>query len=307
MVKTAVLALLVVSLAAQPALAQTTGSSSPLWDLLRQLQETFAQLRSWVTSQLNNALDAARSRISPITDTYHAANSIARWLESMAASLPGELRSILDSAIFRFRQAVPPPPGSASDTVRRIIQEHPDSPLAQSVRAREELSGATDASVGRARGAQQTSEDVAHAVSQDASMAVNLEVASASARELAARAQQTPSTRAAVQLLIEGFAAFMDQQARQNADLSARLTALVQQQSALSQQLTSVTEQTAALVELLNDQRKREIEAAVAATQAAMEDGIGGMRGMAATMRSVADRSAESELYESLANFYRRR
>lgn len=297
--------LLVVALAAQPAAAQTSGSSVQLWNLLRQMQQMFDQLRSWVTDQLNSATDAIRSNIAPITDTYHAARSIASWLESLASGLPGEARSLLDGAISRFRSAQGPLPGSPGAAARPIVERHPSSPLARTVRAHEELSASVDLSVARARAAQQVAEESARVTVQDASPVMNLEIASASARELSARAMEVPSTRAAVQLLIEGFAAYMDQNARQNADLSTRLTALVQQQAALSQQLTSLTERTADLVELLNQQRKAEAEGAAATTQALLDSNLGGMRSVVGILGTTTDRSRDEEVYGSIRSIWR--
>lgn len=309
MLRAAVCIALVVALAAQPAMAQTPGGGGgALWDLLAQLQDLFGRFRSWVGSQFSTGLDAVRAKLAPITDTRYASDSIARWLEGMMGGLPAELRSLLSFFVGRFRDPAGPPAGSVSEAARQIIEQQPSSELASTVRAHEELSAATDASVARARGAQQVAEDTSSTVSSDMSMATNLEAASASARELAARAAETPSTRAAVQLLIEGFAAFMDQNARQNADLSARLTALVQQQAALSQQLTSVAEQAAALVELLNQQRKREAEQEAVAAKLTVTSALNGVGTALGGVASIApdDRSRQSErqMYDSISNLY---
>jgi hypothetical protein len=310
MLRTAGALVLVLALAAGPAHAQTAGGGGGLWDLLRLLQDTYNSVRNWVTSQFNGAVDAIRGNLAPITDAYHAANSIARWLESTASGLPSGFRWILDGAVARFRQAPSPPPGSISHTVQQVIRDNPDSPIARKVHAHEELSAATELSVARSRAAQKSAEDTAQQVSQDLSMAANLGVAESTARELAARAAQTPSTRAAVQLLIEGFAAFMDQQARQNADVSARITAMVQQQAALSQQLTSVTEKVSDLVELMSEQQKREAEESLVAARSAVSSGLGLATGGLAAIASMApgdqSREREDRMYRSISEVYRR-
>jgi len=308
MLRTAAILVLVLAVAASPAHAQTSGGG--LWDVLRFLQQTYNSVRSWVTSQFNGAVDAIRGNLAPLTDASHAANSIARWLESMATSLPSEFRWLLDGAVARFRQAPPPRPGSISHTVQQVIRDNPESPIARKVRAHEELSAATELSVARARAAQKSAEDTAQEVSQDLSMAVNLQVAESTGRELAARAAETPSTRAAVQLLIEGFAAFMDQQARQNADISARITAMVQQQAALSQQLTSVTEKVSDLVELMSEQQKRDAEESLVAARSAVSSGLslaaGGLQAIASMAPSDRSREQENRMYRSISEVYRR-
>lgn len=300
---------IVVLLLAQPAMAQSTsGGGSSLWDLLRYLQDTFAQLRSWVNSQYSAVADAVRAKIAPITDTAHAARSIASWLESLSRGLPDIFRGLFDRSVARFRDPAAPAPGTVSSAAREMIAQAPNSELATTVRAHEEVSAATDASVARARAAQESAEETSRAVAADASMAINLETASASARELAARATETPSTRAALQLLIEGFAAYMDQNARQNADLSSRITALVQQQASLSQQLTSLTEQTAALVELANQDRKRQAEEQATAARLTVTSAIGGMGAAAGAIASIAPsderREAEQRMYRQIIDLH---
>jgi hypothetical protein len=311
MARILVCAVLVVSLAAGPALAgqqDSSGGGDFLWDLLNSLFGIFNQFRQWVLSTFNNAIDSVRAKIAPITDTYYAANSIAEWLRSLAGGLPTDLRDLMNWAISRFSQPAEPPAGSVQDITRKVVREAPDSSLAQELHAREELSAATDTSVTRARAAQDTAEDVAEDTVEDKTMAENLEVASQAAQELAQRAQNTPSTRAAVQLLVEGFAAFMDQQARQNADISGRITSLVQQQAALSQQLTSVTEQAAALVELMNQREKREMEQSVVASRVMLSsaiEGVGaGLQGIASIAPGEDKRRAEDTMYQSFTKVY---
>ncbi len=306
----AVVAAVVVALLAQPAMAQAGGAaagspSSELWALLRQIQRKISEITSWIWSQVNDAVDAIRSNLSPVIDTYHAVNSIARWVESMANSLPAEFSSILRGTVDRLRNVAEPRPGTFASAVQKLIEEKPDSELARAIRAREEMSAASEVNVAKARISQKVAEGVARSFAEDTSAEINVQVASASARELAARAQHTPSTRAAVQLLIEGFAAFMDQQAHQNSDISSRLTSLVQQQALLSQQLTTIAEQSSTLVQLIADQQKREAEAAAATMSRAMDNGLSGLHALTQALQASTDSSGQRRLYETLRNVHR--
>src|SRR5207249_7912402 len=80
-----------------------------------------------------------------------------------------------------------------------------------------------------ARGAAETARETAQEVAQDFGPQADAQAAIAAARELAVRAQQTPSTRAAMQLLVEAIAAQIDLESRMAASLNGRQTAVIQQ------------------------------------------------------------------------------
>jgi len=261
---------------------------------------------SWVRGNVNKAIDAVRSELAPITDTLYAANELVNWVVSIVSSLPGEFRGILQGTIDRLRSAIEPRPGTVSHAARKLIEENPDSELAQKVRAIEKAAVAAELSAAKARVARQVSENAATATASDPSPEVNVRIASAAAQELAARAQQTPSTRAAVQLLIEAFAAFMDQQARRDSDVSSRVTAIVQQQAVLSEQLATLAEQSSTLVQLVAEQQKREAESAAVAAATAASSVMGGFTAVGKVLEKSADDTRRERLYRALTELYRR-
>ena len=314
MLRKAACVLLVAALAAQPAAAQPSGGNGggggSLWQELHSLHTLYEQYHRWVQRQLSDAIDKVREKVAPITDTLHAASQIVRWLQNLSGGLPDLLSGLqlFARVISRFQGAPDPPSGSVADAAREIIQQAPSSELAQRVRAHDETSAASDSSVSGARAAQEAVERTVDRVVLDLTMEQNLEVARQAAQELASRAAHTPSTRAAVQLLIEGFAAFMEQQAAQNADISARINGLVQVQASLSKQLTAVTEQAAMLVEQMVQKHKHEAEQEAVATRMTVVSAIGGVGAAASAIASVAPdperRSQQDQMYQRITSLY---
>ena len=308
-------ALLITTLAVHPAVAQPSGpggggGGGSLWQELYRLHALYEQYHRWVQRQLSEAIDRVREKVAPITDTFYAVNQIVRWLQNLSGGLPDLLSGLqlFARVISRFQGAPDPASGSVAEAARDIIQQAPSSELAQRVRAHDETSAASDSSVSGARAAQEAVERTVDRVVLDLTMERNLEIARQAAQELAERAAHTPSTRAAVQLLIEGFAAFMEQQAAQNADISARINGLVQVQASLSKQLTAVTEQAAMLVEQLVQRHKHEAEQEAVATRMTVVSAIGGVGTVASAIASVVPdserRGQRDQMYDRLVNLY---
>lgn len=315
MLRKAACILLVAALAAQPAAAQPFGGGEgggggSLWQDLHRLQTLYDHIHRWVQRQLSDAIDKVRQKVAPITDTVYAVQHIVQWLQNLSGGLPDLLSGLqlFARVISRFQGAPDPKSGSVAEAARDIIQNAPDSELAQRVRAHDETSAASDSSVAGARAGQESVERTVDRVVLDLTMEQNLEIARQAAQELAARAAHTPSTRAAVQLLIEGFAAFMEQQAAQNADISARINGLVQVQASLSKQLTAVTEQAAMLVEQLAQKHKHEAEQEAVATRMTVVSAVGGVGAAASAIASIVPdserRGQQEQMYDTMVSLY---
>jgi len=308
MMRIVMAALLILALAAPAAAGVPPAQSgTSLWNLLAQLQQLFSQLRAWISGQLDDAVDGARERLSPILDTAHAAQTLARWVESVSKWLPSDLQYLVQRAADRLRQAPAPKPGTGPAVVQEVIKTAPTGPVADRARALDTMTAENSVSVGKARAAQIANEMVAQAVLADQTPALNVSTAQQAARELALRAQQTPSTRAAIQLLVEAFAAQMDLVARYHADVVGRLGAAVQQQVALGQQLVTSTERLAAAVELLNEQQKQQLIEDTAAAVATLQQSNGAMEALLIAAKGMRERSGEAGLYSSLRELVQQR
>lgn len=302
------LATIVILLLAAPAHAAPAGQvPTPLWDLLSQLQQLYRQLWQWVSGVLDTATDEVREQLSPLLDTVHAARALGEWVSALARGMPSDVQWMLQRVAWRLQAAPAPRPGTGRAVVQQVATAAPDSEVAERARAMDRLSAETSVAVARARAAQATGARVAEGVVGDPTPRVVAEHAQQAARELAARGQATPSTRAAVQLLVEAFAASMDLQSRYHLDLVTRLNALVQQQVALGEQLTVNTERLAAAVELLNAEQKAELARQTTAAVAMLQQQGTAMEAVVAAAGMLRDRSAQQALYAALRELARQR
>src|SRR2546426_8299547 len=272
--KTTAIALLLVSLAAAPTHAQIPGgdfgSLDELFGFLRQLQQQIEQTFAWMWDVLDFT-DAARESLAPILDRVYSAQVLARRIESLAAGLPARVRAALNSVAARLRSVATPRPWTPRWVVEQVIMAAPNGETAQQARTLDQVTEQNATALATARGAAETARATAQQVAQDLSPQADAQAAIAAARELALRAQQTPSTRAAMQLLVEAIAAQIDLESRMAASQVGRQTAVIQQQTLLSQQLATVVDRLAAFIDQQNAQEKEQLTRRSAAAATVIE------------------------------------
>ncbi len=271
---TGIALLLVVALGAAPVRAQIPGGDfggfDALLGFLRQFEQQIEQIFAWMWDVLEYT-DAARESLAPILDRAYSAQVLARRIESLAAGLPGRVRSALNGLAGRLRAVSAPRPGTPRWVVEQVIRADPNSETAQQARTLDRVTEQNATALATARSAAETARVAAQQIAEDRSPLRDAQAAISAARELALRAQHTPSTRAAMQLLVEAMAAQIDQQSRMAVSLVGRQTAVIQQQSLLSQQLASVVDQLAAVIAQQNAQEKEQLARRSLAAATVME------------------------------------
>lgn len=273
--KISVLALLlVVTLAAAPAQAQVPGGEfgglDALLGFLRQLEQQVEQIIAWMWEVVDYT-DAARESLAPILDRVHSAQVIARRIDALAMSLPNRVQSSLNSLAARLRSVPAPRSGTPRWVVEQVIRSNPNGDTAHQARTLDQVTEQNATALATARSAAETARSTGQQVAQDLGPQADAQAAIAAARELALRAQNTPSTRAAMQLLVEALAAQMDQESRMAVHMIGRETAVIQQQTLLSQQLAAVVDRLAAVTEQQNAQQKELLARRTAAAASVVE------------------------------------
>lgn len=273
--KISVLALLmVVTLAAAPAQAQVASGEfaglDALLGFLRQLEQQVEQIIAWMWEVVDYT-DAARESLAPILDRVHSAQVIARRIDAIAMSLPNRVQSSLNSLAARLRSVPAPRSGTPRWVVEQVIRSNPNGDTAHQARTLDQVTEQNATALATARSAAETARSTGQQVAQDLGPQADAQAAIAAARELALRAQNTPSTRAAMQLLVEALAAQMDQESRMAVHMIGRETAVIQQQTLLSQQLAAVVDRLAAVTEQQNAQQKELLARRTAAAASVVE------------------------------------
>jgi len=272
--KTVIALVLVLALAAAPAYPQGLGtdfeSLDELFGFLRQLEQQIQQVFEWVW-QLTDYTDAARESLAPILDRIYSAQVLARRIEALAAGLPGRARSTLTGLAGRLRTVPAPRPAKPRWVIEQVITAAPDSDTAQGARKLDQVAEQNAMALASVRSAAEAARTAAQQVAVDMRPQADAAAAVAAARELALRAQQTPSTRAAMQLLVEAIAAQIDQQSRMGVHLVGRETALIQQQTLFSQQLATMVDRLAAIIDQQNAEQKDQLARRTAAAANVIE------------------------------------
>ena len=196
---------------------------------------------------------------------------LARRIESLAAGLPARVRAALNGVAARLRSVASPRPWTPRWVVEQVITAAPNGETAQQARTLDQVTEQNATALATARGSAETARATAQQVAQDLSPQADAQAAIAAARELALRAQQTPSTRAAMQLLVEAIAAQIDLESRMAASQVGRQTAVIQQQTLLSQQLATVVDRLAAFIDQQNAQEKEQLARRSAAAATVIE------------------------------------
>lgn len=271
---TAVLLLVILALSPVPAHAQTPGGISggldSLLEFLRQLQQQIEQIFGWMWSVIDYT-DAARESLAPILDRVYSAQVLAKRIQALATGLPARVQAMLNALAARLRSVVAPRPTTPRWIVEQVITANPNGDTAELARKLDQVTEQNATALAAARNAAETAQTTADQVAQDTSPQADAEAAIAAAQELAQRAQDTPSTRAAMQLLVEAMAAQIDQGSRMAVHLIGRDTAMIQQQTLLSQQLAIVADRLAGAVEQQNAQQKELLARRSAAAASVIE------------------------------------
>ncbi len=226
---TAAVCLLVLPLGVAPAhdqIPEPDPGLDALSAFLRQLEQQIEQLSGWMRALVDSA-DAEREFLAPILDRAHSAQVLARRIESLAAGLPGRLQAALRSLANRLRSIPTPRPATPPWVVEQVITRDPTSAIARQARMLDQVAAQNAAALTATRSAAEVAQMAAQQVAQDLSPVMDAQAAIAAARELALRAQTTPSTRAAMQLLVAAVAAQLDQQSRTGIHMIGRQTALI--------------------------------------------------------------------------------
>jgi len=179
--------------------------------------------------------------------------------------MPSRFQAALRGLAARLRVIPLPRLGSPQWVIEQVIHASPQGETAQQARALDQVTEENVATLATALSVTEVAQISASQVVEDLSPQVEAQVAVSAARDLAIRAQYTPSTRAAVQLLVEAMAAQIDQQSHSTISVIGRQTAAIQQQTLLSLQLAAVVDRLATLNDQENAHHKERLAQRTAA------------------------------------------
>ncbi len=235
-----------------------------LLTFLSQLQQQMEEILVWI-GRVADYSDAADHSLAPILDRAYSAQVLARRVEALAAGMPSRFQAALRGLAARLRVIPLPRLGSPQWVIEQVIHASPQGETAQQARALDQVTEENVATLATALSVTEVAQISASQVVEDLSPQVEAQVAVSAARDLAIRAQYTPSTRAAVQLLVEAMAAQIDQQSHSTISVIGRQTAAIQQQTLLSLQLAAVVDRLATLNDQENAHHKERLAQRTAA------------------------------------------
>lgn len=276
-----------------------------LISFVRFVERQVVQVFSWMWSQLD-ASDTLRERIAPILDRVYAAQILARRIQAIIESLPSRLQWTFGNLISRLRALPAARPGTAEDVLGRAVNTDSNGPLARQAHALDDMMESNAQALAVARAASAMAANLAHKTAADPEPIALAQEQVQAAREIFERAQTTPSTRGAMQLLIEAFAAQMDQDARWNIHALGREAALVQSQALLGQQLLTVVDRLATAIDLQNAREKQELLSQVHGTYAMLSGTASTYTDMASVMLDVKSETREQRRRQFLDSLRRR-
>lgn len=251
-----------------------------LLTFLSQLQQQIEEIVAWI-GRVADYSDAAYHSLAPILDRAYSAQVLARRVEALAAGMPSRFQAALRGLAARLRVIPLPRLGSPQWVIEQVIHASPQGETAQQAQALDQVTEENVAALAAALSATEAAQISASQIVEDLSPQVEAQMAVSAARDLAIRAQYTPSTRAAVQLLVEAMAAQIDQQSHSTISVIGRQTAAIQQQTLLSLQLAAVVDRLATL----NDQENAHYKERLAQRAAA---GVGLFESQRQTFVGVA-------------------
>ena len=239
-------------------------TGSGLLIFLGQLHRQIEEILTWI-GQVGDYSAVAGQTLAPILDRLYSAQELARRIDALAAGLPRRFQAMLRHLAGRLRAIPLPRVGSPRWVVEQVVQASPQGETAQQARALDQVTEQNVAALATALSATEAAQIAASQIIEDLSPQMDAQVALSAARDLAIRAQYTPSTRAAVQLLVEAMAAQIDQQSHAAASIIGRQTASIQQQTLLSLQLAAVVDRLATLSDEENAHQKERLAQRTAA------------------------------------------
>ena len=213
---------------------------------LGQLHRQIEEILAWI-GRVGDYSDAAHQSLAPILDRAYSAQVLARRIDALATRVPNRFQAVLRDLAGRLRAIPMPRPGSPRWVIEHVIQASPQGDTAQQAQTLDQATEQNVAALATALSATEAAQIAASQIIEDLSPQVEAQMAVSAARDLAVRAQYTPSTRAAVQLLVEAVAVQIDQQGHTAASVIGRQTAAIQQQTLLSLQLAAVVDRLATL------------------------------------------------------------
>lgn len=290
--------LLVITLAASPAQASSFSDDSALGELFnffrllhRQIEETLA----WI-GQATDYSDPMREFLVPILDRAYSAQELTRRLDALAASLPRRVQAVLVDLASRLRRAPQPRPHTPRWVIEQVIHGSPQGETAQQAQVLDQVTEQNVAALATALGAAETARLAASQVVHDDGPRTSEYDGVSAARDLAVRAQYTPSTRAAMQLLVEAIATQIDQQAHASAAVIGRQTASIEQQTLLSLQLATVVDRLVALNDQENARQKDRFASRVAAGASLLESQRQTLSGIAQSLLRLNSARQQQEM-----------
>ncbi len=251
--------LVLIVLGAVPAEASLPGGSWNTVDglliFLSQLHQQIDQILAWI-GQVADYSDAAYHSLAPILDRAYSAQVLARRVDALATEVPSRFQAVLRSLAGHLRAIPLPRRGTPRWVIEQVIQASPHGETAQQAQALDQVTEQSAAARATALSATETAQIAASQIVDDLSPQEEAQVGMAAARDLATRAQFTPSTRAAVQLLVEAMAVQIDQQSHTATSVIGRQNAAIQQQTLLSLQLATAVDRLATLNDQENAHQK---------------------------------------------------
>lgn len=252
-------ALVLTVLAAVPADASYPGgdwtTEDELLTFLSQLRRQIDGILAWI-GRVADYPDMAFQSLAPILDRTYSAQVLAQRVDALATGVPRRFQAVLRGLAGRLRAIPLPRPGTPRWIIEQLIHASPHGETAQQAQALDQFTEENVAALATALSATEAAQIAASQIVEDVSPQAEAQIGMAAARDLAIRAQYTPSTRAAVQLLVEAMAVQIDQQSHIAESVIGRQTAAIQQQTLLSLQLATVVERLATLNDQENAHQK---------------------------------------------------
>ena len=226
--------------AAAPAAAQSGGAD--FWLSLLQRFRGYLQ-------QVQNVLNTVWGVFGNLAPVYNLTGrlpslfgldylaDVASSLQSQISSLPQHLTWRLNTLLANIRSPQQAPEGSAAAILQKAARINPN--VAFQTKQRVEAESAAESAVTQATAAAEKSTELARQLSQDPSLEEAISRASADAQFLRQASESAQSTRALIQLLNEGVASYMVQNAAFAQVLTTHLQALAQQNAMTNQELST--------------------------------------------------------------------
>jgi hypothetical protein len=247
-----------------------TAVASTLQDALAAVQQAMDQLWRWLDLLRETAASAAAQVVVPLP-TQLPAGAGPMDIVAALAGLPAQWRALIDAA--RAKLGVPDPADAAAVQHKNDIAGSPElSHEAATIAAADQqvTSGELQQEVAVAATAA-----VADAAARDIMLGAATSAAEATGDELAGEAQNLPSSRAGIELLVAGMGAGLHEQADLTTALAARLNGVIQQGAQLSEQIGALATTLGSFTVRDVERERRSLDAQLGVADAA--DGGGAM------------------------------